>query len=136
MSGTMVKSLTIWLLVGPPLLCRGGVLVDCCDHPPVESPPAVMMPSCCDSSSCCPTSDQSAPPQEEQSPRKCRDCTAICASKAKVSDDITLVDFADVVVAALGVDSQLGTPSLAVFPKRAEVPRRLPFPASDVPLLI
>ena len=85
MTELALKLIMVWLLVGPPALCRGGVLEECCAHDEARVVTAVVadQPPCCKGSSKC----SSKRPAEPPAPRKCGTCAGVCATVVKPSDD-------------------------------------------------
>lgn len=130
-----VKMLMMWLLVGPPALCRAGVLIECCDHEPLGDLRIVeaTKPPCCDNEN--PTGNEDRPDPESGS-RKCGTCAGVCATVAKPSDGLDVTTLADVVLpipsAIASTRPHHASQTLAGSPQSAS----LPFPPSDLPLLI
>lgn len=129
----------VFLLVGPPALCRAGVLVACCDRDPVHESDRSQ------SANCCPGDDEcrlqspcdEAPSEPTSDHRTCDRCAGVCAGVARLSDDISAdlpCDFLPLM--SLGMsDLTSASKPLVTHPILLQVPR-IPFPASDVPLLI
>ena len=136
MTGATVKLLMVWLLVGPPALCRAGVLVECCDHESTETANS----SASVSSPCCGDADangDSERPTSDPMPRKCGTCAGVCATVVKPPDDFGSDTFVALLVLPLEVVSEAPfapgasdhVSSLCRIPS-------LPYPPSDLPLLI
>ncbi len=136
MARSAVNLVMMWLLLGPPVLCRAGVLVECCDHESTESPEpdAVVESSCCGGVDAGGDSGQPAP---KPIPRKCGACSGVCATVVKPSDDSTANSLVNLLVLHAYVVSETplapGTILHVSFSCRGPSP---PYPPSDLPLLI
>lgn len=94
----VVKLWMVCALMGPPALCRIGVLVQCCENGPAEARAASSAASCCDDRA----SNLALPAvaakknsrQDDPIPRKCGACAAVCSSVAKPNDDDERAGFA------------------------------------------
>ena len=133
-----VRLIMICLLVGPPALCKAGVLTSCCERGSHE------VTSCADDSPCCDGydwiadkgNDQGSPGQDSKH-RSCGQCADVCAGPAKTCDEARvespfqlILHFSDYLeFASSGSFFKYSRANPSQMPK-------LPFPASDVPLLI
>ena len=134
MARVLVNLSMVWFLAGPPALCRGGMLVQCCEHEPAESSAVASRSSCCDKDHSGGTERQ---PTSPQAPRKCGNCVTVCFGVTKPSDDSIdpiLVGWAFLPL-FVGQDSTPPRCTIRNF-ERPMFPHKLPFPPSDVPLLI
>lgn len=136
MSRVSINLLMVWLLVGSPPLCRAGVLSDCCEHevPSAAIPQDAIHPPCCNDSG---EHDGSTEREPEQLPRECGSCAGVCMHVAKPSDDSSDIDFSlatycaiELVITARPSQGHDTTITCAYRPPC------LPYPASDLPLLI
>ncbi len=136
MTRTAVKLLMAWLLVGPPALCRAGMLVECCERGSAETadPSATVESPCCrDGDAGC----DSRQPAPDPTPRRCGTCASACVTVAKPSDDSNYTTFA--VLLVLPVDVVLETPLAPDTSRHLSCSCRRstrPYPPSDLPLLI
>jgi len=124
----------IWLLAGPPVLCRAGALVNCCEGRPAESAAAEESRSaCCDEDSGC--TDPHSP--SHQLPRKCGMCVTICSGPTKPTEVSVSPIMADAALPYVfaGPDTSPGRRSVYDFGP-IKLLHRLPYPLSDVPLRI
>ena len=135
MSKLAVKMLMMWLLVGPPALCRAGVLIECCDHEPLRDLRIVATtePPCCDNEN--PTSSEDLPDSESGS-RTCGACAGVCATVAKPSDGLDVTTLADVALPIPGVIAPTRAHHASQILAGSPLSPYLPFPPSDLPLLI
>jgi hypothetical protein len=135
MSRTLLTVVAVWSLVASPGLCRGGWLTACCEHETTIGFSAGE--GGCEDPDCrCPVKEQ---PKEPTNGRHCAPCAAVCAGLFKPGDDTSVM-----------IDG--GMPAQAIVPAYADLIRhasarrvlesspggrqRLPFPRSDIPLLI
>lgn len=129
-----VKLVMVWLLLGPPALCRAGVLVQCCDHESEGTPDpsdSVASPCCADEGSDSGSSD-SAP---DSTPRRCGTCAGVCASVAKPTDDSNSTTLAAFLVPPTNVVTVAAITRVTNMSRLSWL-TSLPFPPSDLPLLI
>jgi len=135
MTRATVKLLMMWLLVGPPALCRAGVLVECCDHESEETAASatVESPCCGDADTGC-GSEEPAP---DPMPRRCGSCADMCAAVVKPSGDSNSTTFAVLLVLPVNVVSKapLAPDTGQHFSPSCQRPSP-PYPPSDLPLLI
>ena len=133
MSRKSINLLMVWLLVGSPPLCRAGVFVDCCAHEPKKTgSESIAKPTCCEVAG---HDTDSAVPDSDELPRNCASCAGVCKHVAKPSDDSSKLQltplhfsvFELVVAPAYSVGYALACSCLLPA---------MPFPASDLPLLI
>lgn len=136
MSRLSVRVWMAWLLIGPPALCRAGVLVDCCAHESTQStaPTETVESPCCEKHE---SEEDAALLTPERIPRKCGDCAGVCNSVAKPSDDTGLNTLAVSPVAVVPVASEAPMPVQGnLDPHRTPIHTGPPYPPSDLPLLI
>lgn len=130
-----VRLLMACLLVGPPALCKAGVLVACCDHESLRAGNDEPLESACcpDAEDDC-NADTTVP---DSTPRKCEACAGICAGAVKPSDEskAAAIDAQTASVVAFVINS-MACPGIRSDSLRSLPDPRLPFPVSDVPLLI
>ncbi len=140
----VARLLMIFLIAGPPTLCRAGLLVRCCESAPDSQLADEASSSCCESG--CRNGEQSSKRQvkskdskrhEREVPRKCSDCAAVCAGAFKPSDALpsltpTSPAMSECVVVFDAIETQLvwGADNLPHW--RLSIP----YPASDLPLRI
>ncbi len=140
----IARLLMIFLIAGPPALCRAGLLVRCCESPEAEVVAEEAPSSCCKSG--CGTGKQAAKPQAEsneskrpasESPRKCSDCAAVCAGVFKPSETPpSLTPTSPAMYERIGdLDTVEPQPVLS-FDDLAFGWLSIPYPASDLPLQI
>ncbi len=133
MSRVVVNSLMVWLLVAPPVLCRAGVLVECCDDGPAEvATVATDSPCCGDAAAGC-GDGESAP---QPGPRKCGSCATICSSPAKPADEANVPTLVAAAAPLLHARSESPSAAHNQNPDRSRSRGELPFPPTDIPLLI
>jgi len=136
MTRLSVKLVMMWLLLGPPALCRAGVLVQCCHLDSIQTldpGEPVASPCCVDEDTDSGVSD----PAPDPMPRRCGTCAGVCASVAKPSDDSNSTTLAAFLVLPASVVTV--TPITRVTSRdmsRSSWLTSLPFPPSDLPLLI
>ncbi len=151
----VARLLMIFLIAGPPALCRAGLLVRCCEsrvaQPVTVEPLTDKAPSSCCKSECrsgepegqtqIESTDFELPAQEvplkREMPRNCGDCAAVCAGAFKPSDGPpSLVPSTPASSECIGVldaiEAQLNSPAVEPANKRPSIP----YPASDVPLRV
>ncbi|MGD2110340.1 MAG: hypothetical protein PVI86_13245 [Phycisphaerae bacterium] len=136
MSQTVVKQMMMLLLVGPPVLCRAGVLVECCEHEQAEPAADATRSSCCDCDEDHGSNTGGRPPARE-APRKCGGCVAVCFGVTKPSDDSASAILVGWALLHLCVASESPLPQQTI--RHCDGPRHLqnlPFPPSDIPLLV
>jgi len=129
-----VYLLMVWLMAGPPALCRAGVLDECCDQRSADWPAATVESGCCaDGDGGC-GADQRAP---EPIPRKCGTCAGVCTSLVKPSEDSNTVSLAEAAFIPVHIDPEplIAEHTSRIFLRSCRQPA-LPYPHSDVPLLI
>ncbi len=130
MKQTFASMITLWALVGAPNLCRAGVLVGCCQHAPERDMAPVAAVGWCNEGE----------PKNLPENRECGSCANVCNTIAKPPDggDQAAMEFpAAAIVSVVSV-------SVETLALRDPAPRidlsvsriDLPFPPSDVPLLI
>ena len=129
MKQTLASLMAFWALVAAPNLCRAGVLVACCDHAPKREASQEVSDGCCDEG------ESANLPQN----RDCGSCVIVCDTIAKPPDGGQQAGMelpaavADMVCFCIE-PSDLQAPAF-----RAALPVSgidLPFPHSDIPLLI
>ena len=133
----LLKLAMVWLLVAPPALCRAGVLADCCEDQQTETSTAAVKHPCCRESTGGCKEEQSSPHRvPDPAPKSCGTCAAVCSSPAKPAEEPILPTPAAVLLTSLSVASEL-LPTQASHDSACSCnQRKLPFPSSDVPLLI
>lgn len=124
------------LLVGPPVLCRAGVLVGCCDHDStglIEAGASALSPCCAG----CDTPGEPPQPLPDRAPRKCGTCAGVCGTLVKPSDDSNAMMFATWMVMTIQTFCETTLASGSYIQARPIYQlASLPFPPSDLPLLI
>lgn len=131
----VVRLLMAWLLVGSPVLCKAGVLVACCDHQSV-----LTSDYWSSESSCCNDAENGfngEPCAPDSPPRECGACAGVCGGAVKPSDESKAASLPAQSVCAVAIGI---VPTISLNPRpfsfhSLRVPR-LPFPRSDLPLLI
>ena len=136
MARSAVNLLMMWLLLGPPALCRAGVLVECCDHGSTETPE----PEAAAESPCCGgvnAGGDSGKPAPNPLPRKCGICSGVCTAVVKPSDDSTANSLVNLMVLPAYVFSEtLPTSGTILYDSLLCLGQSRPYPPSDLPLLI
>ena len=128
--------MAVFLQVGPPVLCRAGVLVECCDHEPRK----LSLPAATEPSLCCGDGDVGGDPQQPSTDpvqRKCGTCAGVCTTVIKPSDDSQAMNFVVLSLLPAQIVSEASLATGAMYPSShaARTPI-LPYPPSDLPLLI
>jgi hypothetical protein len=123
-----------WSVVAAPTLCRAGVLVSCCDHD-VDPATANATADCTPTDGCCPNPE----PVNAPADRGCSACVSACQAVAKPSDELNpTFDLHAITVAVDSASSPMADAAFAGFTWSVDRsdPPGLPFPRSDIPLLI
>jgi len=130
MKQTFASLMTLWALVAAPNLCRAGVLVACCQHAPERDMAATAAVGCCDEGE----------PKNLPENRDCGSCANVCDTIAKPPDggdqpgmELPVALVVNVVFVRIEPWSPQGATSHIDLPVSGV---DLPFPPSDVPLLI
>ena len=124
-----------WSLIGAPMLCRAGVLVRCC-APSIKYQVPAENGDC--EKGCCSYPNGEAPVQDGDE-RECGSCVALCKAVAKPIDDDPLAGRAGLPTPTIvpSVDASASVMLMwALAIDRPPDKLRLPFPSSDIPLLI
>lgn len=134
MGTRLVTIMMVWLLAGPPALCRGGMLVQCCDHVPAQSADVVGRSGCCDEHR---STDPEPQPPSRSAPLRCGSCAAVCSGATKLPDEaigpvLSGWAFLPLVVYVESLCSQHAVRSL----ERSPGALNLPYPWSELPLRI
>lgn len=128
------KLLMVWLIVGPPALCRAGVLVECCEHETAQPVPAVSASPCCGG---CDSGETPEPATPEPAPRECGTCAGVCAVAAKPADELPPVTFLVIVIDRVRFSHDPAHPARSGRSFSRDVCASAhPYPSSDLPLLI
>ncbi|OQZ07129.1 MAG: hypothetical protein B6D36_01445 [Planctomycetes bacterium UTPLA1] len=130
-----VRLLMVCLLVGPPALCKAGVLVACCDHESLRAgTDEPLQTACCTEVEDGCNTDTTVP---DSTPRKCEACAGICAGAVKPSDEskAAALDAQPAILVVIVINS-MAYPRIRPDSLHSLPGPRLPFPVSDVPLLI
>lgn len=134
--GRYVLIITVgWSLMGAPMLCRAGVLVRCC-APSIKDQGPVENTDC--ENGCCSRPNGEAPVQDGDE-RECDSCVALCKAVAKPIDDDPLPGRAGLATPTIVPSLDTAAPSILMWALAIDRPPdklRLPFPSSDIPLLI
>ena len=131
----------VWSLVASPVLCRGGWLRACCEHETTMGDSAdagrAMSRGGCEDPDCgCPVEER---PKEPVDDRECAPCAAVCAGLFKPGDDTSVILDGSEAALATGTvhDDLIQQASVRWMLAFSHTGRqRLPFPRSDIPLLI
>lgn len=130
----------VWSFVGMPLLCRAGVLVDCCASEVAghEKPDAA--PDKCPNHCPCDTREDSSDETDSSEPRSCGACAELCHvvsphSKQAGGDDLTVMLVASITVTPLRFGVLLPHQNRPFNWSTQQLREHLPYPVSDRPLL-
>ena len=130
MKQTFGSLITLWALAAAPTLCRAGILVACCQHAGELKVPQIASDGCC---------DEGEPANVPQN-RECGSCVIVCDTISKPPDggyqagmELPAALVVNVVCVRVEPWTPRGTTSGVDFPVSGV---DLPFPPSDVPLLI
>ncbi|HRX86217.1 MAG TPA: hypothetical protein P5572_14450 [Phycisphaerae bacterium] len=125
------------LLAAPPILCRGGILADCCAHQGTQDALRENVQDCADEHCCAGDAPLESPAAPAEPPRKCGACAALCLGHFTLNDSPgTVVAIAAMPMARLDAPEAAQAARVSVAPGLQAHPPGLPFPTSDVPLLI
>lgn len=134
MVGRFVTFASLWAVIAAPSLCRVGFLTACCFPGEAAKEAPISREDCCERSEDQPLRQQSP------DPRNCDSCPHLCDANFKAPEDP--VHFGDFQLLTATFESSTLL-SGAPFARRAFLrhpqdafTRDLPFPLSDVPLLI
>lgn len=154
------RLLMIFLIAGPPALCRAGMLVRCCESQaaqPLTAQPLTdtqltgkVQATCCKSE--CRSGKPVGPtqiesinselptqevPVEQEVPRNCEDCAAVCAGAFKPSDGShSLVPTSPASSECICVFDATTMQSISPAGELANKRPSIPYPASDIPLRV
>ena len=126
-----------WSLVAAPALCRAGILDECCEHQP--APPLSGEKATCGGAGCGCTDESPRPQPQQPEERQCSWCAGVCRTQIKPSDEGgNTLQFQHALPVAVDTPSDMGLLGRAsrCFAGGAAERHRIPFPPSDVPLLI
>ena len=129
MKQTFASLMTLWALVAAPNLCRAGVLVACCQHAPERDIAPTAAVGCCDEGE----------PKNLPENRNCGSCAGVCDTIAKPPDGGDQPDMEQPTAVVVNVIYVCVEPLMQGTASRVDLTVsgvRLPFPPSDVPLLI
>src|SRR5688572_18367344 len=121
----------IWALLVAPGLCRFGLLQACCVPVPSHDEAAAATDDCC--------KKEHAPAPEKPKPRDCGSCAHVCDAAVQAPADDHPIDLAQALLFPAVHDTAAQTPlSPYVLGLDGAVVSKveLPFPQSDLPLLI
>ncbi len=130
-----------WSLVGMPMLCRAGILVECCASgvPAREKPHDAPdeCPNKCPDDNCEKWPDDTGPSE----PRDCNSCSEACNvvsphSKQTSDNDIAIMFVAAIAVTQVPGDKYLWHQHCSRDANAEQLKENIPFPVSDRPLLI
>lgn len=128
----VAKLLMAFLLLAPPVLCRGGILEQCCASTGAATAAAGEPLGC--GEPCC--AEEEAPAPKPVRPA-CGECAALCFGHFHAPDNSAQAWALVSTPAAFAVDDSLPRPAPTKLCRRPiDVPPDLPFPPSDAPLLI
>jgi len=125
---------TTWSVAGAPAFCRAGVWVECCRHEADPAAPrerAEYLPT----DDCCPVREPAQKPLE----RRCASCVFACGGVAKLTDDVSTTDWAHPIAVSIDLAAWVmndAGPAGCFWVADRSDPSGLPFPRSDIPLLI
>ncbi len=123
----------LWALIVAPSLCRAGLLTACCF--PGERPTEMQASG----DECCKHTEPLSTPAPSPEPRRCDSCAHICDATVKAPDDSGRFDGCQLITVSYeALPAQ--SPTLGTWASSAAsvavLDTNLPFPPSDVPLLI
>jgi hypothetical protein len=147
----VARLLMIFLIAGPPALCRAGLLVRCCESRSAWQATEEAPSSCCESG--CQTNDlntqkhdpnaqnkakpRGPKPPSRETPRNCSDCAAVCAGAFKPSDGLPFFAIYTLTLPEYIGDCDSFDPrQISRANELANVRPSVPYPSSDIPLRI
>lgn len=133
MAEKLVCFFTLWSLIVAPNLCRAGLLTSCCT--PGKSVQEVSVAS----DGCCGEKHTPVDSPSKSEPRECDSCAQVCDVVVKAPEDAPKLDCCQTLVVFYEVPQTASEAPAVRFllsdPEKADE-SNLPFPRSDVPLLI